>query len=133
MNDYFTKFADNTKVYITSFAFHDIYSGLLAGTKHRATDFLLKEFPAQLPKGTYYNLNKECFVPNESLSQEEWMAVRELRPFRYCLKVRDLCCDCCLTVYWWDFAPPQDIPLRDYIEKHTSAINFAEYAEEIDW
>ena len=133
MNDFHIKFADKKKVFLTSFELHDIYSGLLAGTKHDLTEHLLENYRNSLPEGTYFKLDDECFVPNTGLSQEEWLAERKFRPYKYCLKVRDSFCECRLMVYWIDFAPPQDMSLHDYIEKHTSDINFEDYAEVIDW
>ena len=131
MNDFHIRFADKKKVFLTSFEFHDIYGGLLAGTKHDLTEHLLAGYPESFSKGTYFKLDDECFVPYNGPSQEEWLATRVFRPFRYCLKVHDF--DCSLKVYWIDFAPPQDMPLQDYIEQHTSSINFADYAQEINW
>ena len=133
MNDFQIKFADKKKVFLTSFEFHDIYGGLLAGTKHDLTEHLLAGYPESLPNGIYYKLDGEWFIPNTGLSQEEWLKERKFRPFRYCLKVRDCFCDCRLTVYWIDFAPPHDMSLHDYIEKHTSGIIFEDYAEVINW
>lgn len=133
MNDFHIKFADKKKTFLSSFEFHNIYGGLLAGTKHNLTEHLLTGYSESLPNGTYYKLDDEWFVPNTGLSREEWLAERKFRPYRYCLKVRDSYGDCQLTVYWIDFAPPQDISLLDYIERHTSSINFEDYAEEIDW
>ena len=133
MNEFYIRFADKKKVILTSFEFHDIYGGLLAGTKHDLTEHLLADYPESLPNGTYFKLDDDCFVPETGLSQDEWLVTRAFRPFRYCLKVHDFCYDCRLTVYWIDFAPPQDITLHDYIEKHTSGINFEDYAEVIDW
>ena len=131
MNEFFIRFADKQQVFFESFEFHNIYRGLLAGTKHDWTEHLLADFSKPLPKGKYFKLNEECFVPNNAPSQEEWLETREFRPFRYCLKVHNV--DSLLSVYWLDFAPPQDISLNDYIGKHTSGINFADYAEKIDW
>ena len=133
MNESYIKFADNKKIFLTSFEFHNIYGGLLAGTKHDLTEHLLAGYPESFPKGTYFKLDEECFVPNNGLSQEEWLAERKFRPYHYCLKVRDSFCECRLIVHWIDYAPPQDISLHDYIEKRTSGINFEDYAEVIDW
>lgn len=131
MDECFIKFADKRQVFFESFEFHNIYRGLLAGTKHDWTEHLLIDFSKPLPKGMYLKLDDNCFVPNHCLSQDEWLTVREFRPFRYCLKVHNI--DSQLTVNWLDFAPPQDIPLLDYIEKHTSGIHFVDYAEKINW
>lgn len=133
MSESYIKFADNKKIFLTSFEFHDIYGGLLAGTKHDLTEHLLANFSNQSSNGTYFKLDDNCFVPNTGLSQEEWLNERKYRPYKYCLKVRDCFCDCRLTVHWIDFAPPQDISLHEYIERHTSGINFADYAEVIEW
>ena len=131
MNDFLIRFADKRQVFFESFEFHNIYRGLLAGTKHDWTENLLADYSKPLPKGKYFKLNDDCFVPNNGLSQAEWQAVREFRPFCYCLKVHNM--DYRLAVYWLDFAPPQDMSIHDYIEEYTSGIIFAEHAEEIDW
>lgn len=133
MNDFYITFADKKKVHLISFEFHDIYGGLLAGTKHDLTEHLLANWSKQPSNGTYFKVDDKCFVPNNGLSQEEWLNERKFRPYKYCLKVRDSFGDCQLTVYWIDFAPPQDMPLHDYIDQHTSGINFEDYAEEINW
>lgn len=133
MNESYIKFADIKKVIIDSFEFHSIYAGLLVGSKHDVTEHLIAGYPESIPNGTYFKLDDECFVPNDSLSQEEWLATRKFRPFRYCMKVHDFYCDGQLTIHWIDFAPPQDMSLHDYIEKRTSVINYYDYAEAINW
>ena len=83
MNDFYFRFADKKKVFLTSFEVHDIYGGLLAGTKHDLTEHLIANFPEQPEEGTYFKLDDECFVPDtEGLSQEEWLATRKFRPYR---------------------------------------------------
>ena len=120
--NFLVDFADKKDVRIISVEIRDIYAGLLAGTRAELTKHLLT---GKKKSTTHFELTEDQF---EHYNDPE---KRALRPYKYRIVARWFISE--MEVFWFDYPPSLDIPLREIIAQHTAHINYDDHAQEIDW